>query len=702
MLTLKKIYIKNFLAFSGEHELVFPEHGLVSLKGCCNNNTASSNGAGKSSLLEAIAYAFDYCDSPATELKNWSSEEDFKVVLWFEVDGQEYVITRGSGLYEVRDGLVVYKSAQTKDFLKRLINTPELISFMTYRPQGVFGNFLSLNNTDKSEFLSGLLDFSQLEKILTEAQSRLKDINKTIDEKKMLAEYYERENKVLFDCKEELKNKSVMYSLENVQLQKTIEELSQIDVGLVDPVLFKSMTKNLLIEKNKLIDEYQNKKEKLKITQENSSNEFLHQLKMNEEQTKELEEIFKNKNSNIEEIKQAITSIVKEIEIISSVVNQLQKNIDTIEKEKAQVPELLNKFQSLTGNICYTCNQQWVANTELLNQIKDKIRDIQKKDKVYLEQLINEKKNKDKSLLELREKQKRFEFLLNVHLKIKEFKNNREKLFSEFEIKKGNLERQVLELESFHQRKLKDIDHMIANVSIELQHKKELEKQELDNKIAHYKSKLERNNKIIQDLNSQISSVLSKTKANELLFVQNELCKLGKQNIFEMEVINCLGKDNFFSLIFEELLQGISMMANVFLKNIPNASSFRIEFETEKVTQKGNVKRGITLKIFQKGQERPFKMLSGGERCAINLAIDVAIGQILSQRSGKSFGWMIYDEPFDAMDIHSKMESLDFLKKIAQDKLIILVEHTNDLNEAFDKIITVIKNNGKSEIVTNF
>ena len=119
---------------------------------------------------------------------------------------------------------------------------------------------------------------------------------------------------------------------------------------------------------------------------------------------------------------------------------------------------------------------------------------------------------------------------------------------------------------------------------------------------------------------------------------------------------------------------------------------------TEKINQKGIVKKGINLKIFQKGQERSYKMLSGGEKCAINFSIDIAICHVLSNRFGKAFSWIIYDEPFDSMEVLSKVESIEFLKKISKDKLIILVEHNNEIAELFDKFILVKKENGFSNI----
>lgn len=125
MFFLKKLYIKNFLSFCGEHTLFFPRNGLLALKGECNGNVARSNGAGKSSLLEAIAYVFDYCSSPATALQNWDTDEEFRVKLYLGKDNQDIVIERGPGLYIVICDGILYKAGQAKDFIKNLIYTTE-------------------------------------------------------------------------------------------------------------------------------------------------------------------------------------------------------------------------------------------------------------------------------------------------------------------------------------------------------------------------------------------------------------------------------------------------------------------------------------------------------------------------------------------------------------------------------------------------
>ena len=68
-LKLHAIALTNFGPFVGTHKLELPSHGLHMVLGE-NLDTDESSGAGKSSLVESFAYAFDYSTFSATELKS--------------------------------------------------------------------------------------------------------------------------------------------------------------------------------------------------------------------------------------------------------------------------------------------------------------------------------------------------------------------------------------------------------------------------------------------------------------------------------------------------------------------------------------------------------------------------------------------------------------------------------------------------------
>ncbi len=144
----------------------------------------------------------------------------------------------------------------------------------------------------------------------------------------------------------------------------------------------------------------------------------------------------------------------------------------------------------------------------------------------------------------------------------------------------------------------------------------------------------------------------------------------------------------------------VTSLTNEYLSKIPNTSKITVFFLTEKENKKGTFKKVINLQAFSGGMERPFNSLSGGERASVNLAVDAAIGQIISERTGKTFGWMCLDEATDGMDATTKTESLQILKSLATDKLILVVEHTSEVNSNLDGFISISKKNEDSSFAT--
>src|ERR1035437_6786297 len=164
MISLQSIKIKNFLSFAGEHEFTFPSSGLYAIKGQVGDSKENSNGSGKSSFLEAIAYALDYAKLPSTELQSWFAEDAFSVELFLSVNNEEFKIKRNKNNYEVFYQGKQYKAADAKEIIKKTLLDSWLLQFVTYRPQDVSGNFLSLANADRLDFLVNVLELNKFDK----------------------------------------------------------------------------------------------------------------------------------------------------------------------------------------------------------------------------------------------------------------------------------------------------------------------------------------------------------------------------------------------------------------------------------------------------------------------------------------------------------------------------------------------------------
>lgn len=706
MIKLKKITLNNFLSFKGNHEIEFPEKGLVFLKGICEDNLSRSNGAGKSSFLEGIAYALDYGSCPATELKNWNSDDDFSVKLIIDCNGSDLEITRSQGLYSVLYQEKIYKSIAAKEIIKNLLYSPEFISFMTYRQQGVFGNFLSLNNNDKFDFLSNLLDMSIIENVVCKSENILKSIEDNLYKKNETLLHTIREKQFNDQYIVDLNNTINKHKASKKELEDQLNDLLKIDFD--KDYSYRNHGPYLLclerfsLEREKIISKHKDlefdKNKQFKIIKKSFDVKI-------EELNKSLS-FYKNEYSDLnlyteEEFNKDVKQCDDKIKILKFKTEDLKEKVNNYQILIAKKEDNKQKVKKLNENICFTCSQEWVFNPQILKDLNKEIELAElyeKKLPSFIFQIRCFEQESIKIELEKKEYISKYEKNCFYKNKIKDFneKIELEKKHFEHAQSLNNLEFEKLKIRNA--QNIENLNIKINNLKSDYENNLKIERGNFLNKVEILKNKISDVEKIISDNKNQIIKFDGTCFDNKIKQLKFDIAVLKSNKEIEEEVINCLGKDNFSSLIFQDVLDNISGLTNDFLRNISNSSNFSILFETEKINQKGIVKKGINLKIFQKGQERSYKMLSGGEKCAINFSIDIAICHVLSNRFGKAFSWIIYDEPFDSMEVLSKVESIEFLKKISKDKLIILVEHNNEIAELFDKFILVKKENGFSSI----
>lgn len=159
----KKLTIKGFRSFKNYTEILFPDSGLVSIQGL-DVRTGAKSGTGKSSILEAICFVLGINDLPATELKNFDSDE-IEVSLEGTSFTDEYHIFRSSTKLELTLNGTPVKGSKP-DIKKRIAGLmggdEDLFRFLSYRRQLDRGLFFHKEDS----ILKGILAkcFPELEK----------------------------------------------------------------------------------------------------------------------------------------------------------------------------------------------------------------------------------------------------------------------------------------------------------------------------------------------------------------------------------------------------------------------------------------------------------------------------------------------------------------------------------------------------------
>lgn len=149
-----------------------------------------------------------------------------------------------------------------------------------------------------------------------------------------------------------------------------------------------------------------------------------------------------------------------------------------------------------------------------------------------------------------------------------------------------------------------------------------------------------------------------------------------------------------------ELLADLSSTTNTILAQIPNVAQVTVQFMP---APSAGGKLDVASKTYFGGVERD-DGLSGGQRMAVDLAVDLATDDVVIGRSALVPRWKVLDEPFGGMGTPDREAFVQLLQeRAASRKMIYLVvdQHSREFSELFEaEGIGVEMSAGVSRIVT--
>jgi len=121
----------------------------------------------------------------------------------------------------------------------------------------------------------------------------------------------------------------------------------------------------------------------------------------------------------------------------------------------------------------------------------------------------------------------------------------------------------------------------------------------------------------------------------------------------------------------------LSELASGFLRDLTNGRYTDLELDED---------YGATL--LDDGD--PKTVISGGEEDVANLALRLAISQMIAERAGQPLSLLILDEIFGSLDEDRRTAVVDLLRSLA-DRFpqVILITHVDSVREGFDRVIRV-------------
>lgn len=187
------------------------------------------------------------------------------------------------------------------------------------------------------------------------------------------------------------------------------------------------------------------------------------------------------------------------------------------------------------------------------------------------------------------------------------------------------------------------------------------------------------------------------TEATELA---GETGRLQRDAADLAELEQAYGPNGIPLLILENVaVPAIEQHANEILARL--ALDYRVEIRTQTEKADGGLRDALDVIVTTGHGEAAFEQLSGSEKTRVAVALRVGLARLLAARRGADCRMLALDEP-EGLDATVRPMLVDVLRDLEAARVfdqVLLVSHENDLRDAFDQTIQVERGeNGWSHI----
>ena len=153
-------------------------------------------------------------------------------------------------------------------------------------------------------------------------------------------------------------------------------------------------------------------------------------------------------------------------------------------------------------------------------------------------------------------------------------------------------------------------------------------------------------------------------------------------------------KSHVLDLVTPTLNEGVNKYLGVL-----TGGAINVEFSTQSKKADGTLSDKFDISVTYNGDVMSYNALSSGEKRRVDVAISLALQDMVIQRYGADVNLLAYDELFESLDATGSENVIELLKsRIEKVGTIIVVSHNEDLKPLFDNSLEVIKKDGVSTL----
>lgn len=691
---LRRVYGRNFRRLVAPWEVRFPETGLVLIHGL-NEDTNDSSDSGKSSLLLAIAHLFGGCPYPATELQSWLTEEPYLVGAELEHNGATVTVERSpKGLTVVAEGHglvgVKHKGRAAEAELDRLFGMDaDTRALVTYRGQEEDGLFLAMKDDEKKAFLGRLLGLAKYEALAEDAKERAKGLRAKLAS----AETAEATAKAAVAAAEE-RLAQVAAAGDPAELRARAEAAErEADVAEAMAADHEAAVAEIRERYVTLLEERAAKARAAQAAEVQAVSDppELAAARAELEAARRGYDLLQKADA---ETRAAHERRRGEIKARGAAAVARMKQAGALEEG---LQELRHELAHLKGENCPTCGREWKGPApEQVAALEKRI-------------ARQEKQAQDAAAAKAETDAARAELALHG-----EHAAPPELAAMAAEVKRLALRCDELQAGTARRRR-----ELTARYDKELETAKAQLADARDRKLAEPEERAKDARRKARAAREQAAAARSLIGAAEAAGARRAeraaelerhrkalsnaatLAEVARAQLAAEDDLEALaGRRGFLGLIVDDVLAEAAAATNEILSNVANVRHVSFDFELEKEAKTGSVATRITPVVTLDGGRRPLRSgLSGGMGSAVQLAVDLGIGEVAAKRCGAFPGWLVLDESFDGLGKVSKESCMEMLQAYAADRLVLVVDHSSEFQGLFQQTVELRAKDGRVRIL---
>lgn len=366
MITFETLKYKNFLSTGNKPTTIKLNKDSATL-------VVGSNGAGKSTMLDALSFALfgkPHRNINKPQLVNSINGKNCEVEVTFSVAGNTYRVFRSikPGKFQIyQNDKLLNQEAHTRDYQKVLETNILKLNHKSFHQVVVLGSssfipFMQLPAAQRRNVIEDLLDigiFTKMNVLTKDRYTKLKnELNNTVNDMNITREKIRLQQKHIKELKEidlkqtvknekkiqELKDEADLVSKRNENLQKQFDDTWPSLSESIDDVI--SNQNNLNSNKTTHNHDIKTLVKQAKFYETNDCCPTCDQLLSD-----------KLKNTKRNEIEKNATSINDSLKDINTELEALQEKLNILKKEKDELNKIKTDIRMNEGTI-YHCNDQ--------------------------------------------------------------------------------------------------------------------------------------------------------------------------------------------------------------------------------------------------------------------------------------------------------------------------------------------------------